>query len=230
MIYILLPLAFSLFLLSSVEIGLYFNKKGRDEHFTLSIVYLKVIKINIKFPEMIFDVKNMIPFMTFKVNLSDINKMKTRKLSKKMVVSPVRVPLSHIWNFTKSLLQGSKRFKTVVKMLTKTIRIVKFNLKISFTSENPVFACITAGMMWSFTYIILSFVSHYFNFKGSERNIDIRPFFLHKESLQIIFEGIIQIRVGHIIIAGIVIPFIWFISQKGYFKTRRAKQYGWTSN
>lgn len=229
MIYIIIALTFSLFVLSPVKFNLYFYKKGSDEHMEISVVYLRVIKVDVKVPEMSFDIKNMIPFMTFKVNLSN-RRIKKVKKTEKVVFSPLRFRIGMALNFIKRLFAQIKRFKPVIRVFLKTIKINKFDIGIKFGVKDPAIAGIIAGGIWSFIYFILSVMSYYFDFERVSSDITVFPLLLKTEPAQIVFKGIIQVRVGHIIITGLFIPVMWLISRRSYFNARRAKEYGWTSN
>jgi len=229
LIYIILALTFSLFILSPVKFNLFFYKKGPDEHLEISIIYLRVIKLDVNVPEMTFDIKNMIPFMTFKVNLSN-RKIKKLNTSEKVVISPLRVRIGIAINFIKRLFSQVKRFRHAIRIFLKTIKINSIDIDIRFGAEDPAIAGIVAGGIWSFIYFILSMMSYYFDFEAISGEVTVLPVFLKTESVQIVFKGIIRVRVGHIITAGLFIPVIWLVSQRSYINARRAKEYGWTSN
>jgi len=229
LVYIIFALIFSLFILSTVKLNLFFYKKGSDEHLEISIIYLRIIELNLKVPDMTFDIKNMIPFMTFRVNLSN-RRIKKMNTSEKVVISPLRVRIGIAMNFIKRLFMQVKRFRQSIRVFLKTIKIDSMDMDIRFGAENPAISGIIAGAIWSFIYFILSMVSYYFDFEARSGKVMVLPVFLTTESAQITFKGIIRVRVGHIIIAGLFIPVIWLASQKSYINARRAKEYGWTSN
>ncbi|HHW02703.1 MAG TPA: DUF2953 domain-containing protein [Thermoanaerobacterales bacterium] len=123
-----------------------------------------------------------------------------------------------------------KKYKIAIKVFLKTIKIDKLSISIKFGSMDPAAAGIIAGGIWGFIYFILSAASYYFDFEGTSSEITVSPSFLTTESAQIFVKGIIQVRVGHIIIAGLFFLVIWLLTRKSYINARRAKEYGWASN
>lgn len=230
MVYIIIfALIFSLFILSVVKFNLFFYKRDSDEHLEISIVYLRIIELKLKVPEMTFDIKNMVPFMTFRVNLSNRRIKKINK-SEKVVISPLRVRIGIAMNFIKRLFTQVKRFRLAIKVFLKTIKIDSLDIDIRFGTKDPAISGIIAGGIWSFIYFVLSMMSYYFDFEAISGKVMVLPDFLKTESAQITFKGIIRVRVGHIIIAGLFIPVIWLVSKRSYINARGAKEYGWTSN
>lgn len=228
MIYIIFALTFFLFILSSVKFTLFFYKEGSDEHIEISIVYLKIIRINVKIPETIFYMSNLIPFVTLKINLSN-NKIKKTK-NNKIIISPLRLRIAILVNFIKKLFQQIKRFKHPVRIFLKSIKIINIDIHIKFGAEDPAISGFIAGGIWSFIYFILSMMSYYFDFERTSAEITVIPVFEKSKSIQIFFTSIIQVRIGHIIIAGLFTSVIWFLSQRSYIKSRGAEEYGWTSH
>lgn len=228
MIYILFALIFSLFIFSPVKFYLLFNKDDSDEHIEISIVYLKIIKINFKIPEMIFYIRNFIPFVAFEVNLSS-NKLNKYK-NKKNVILPLKLKMAMLVNFIKELFQQIKRFKYAARLFLRTVKLINIHIDIKFGMENPAISGIIAGGIWSFIYFVLSMMSYYLDFKKTSASIKVITDYEKSKSIQILFTGIFEVRIAHIIIAGLFFSAIWMFSRRSNIKLRRAKEYGWSSH
>jgi hypothetical protein len=201
-----------------------FNKDDSDEHIEISIVYLKIIKMNFKIPEMIFYIRNFIPFVAFEVNLSK------NKLNKKNVVLPLKLRLAMLANFIKELFQQIKRFKYAAKLFLRTVKLINIRIDIKFGMEDPAISGIIAGGIWGFIYFVLSMMSYYLDFKKSSASIKVITDYKRSKSIQILFTGIFEARIAHIIIAGLFFSAIWMFSRRSNIKLRRAKEYGWSSH
>ena len=120
-------------------------------------------------------------------------------------------------------------YKKTSNYLINSIKIKDLELKIKYGFSDPAITGISAGILWGSIYFILGIVSKFLNLKHAKIKVDVCPDFANKENIQIKFTGIFQMKIGHIIIAAIVIPILWFSSIKR-FKSKGATDYGWTSN
>ena len=82
---------------------------------------------------------------------------------------------------------------------------VTFGLKIPLTG-------ILAGHVWGSIYNFVNIIS-YFNFKATIK-VNVTPIFVKSESLEIDFRGIFKLRVGHIIIASLLVLWYWSLSKE----------------
>ena len=222
MVFIIIALAFSLFFLSPVKIYIKINKNYYTGQAELILNYLNLLKINLLIPEMIFQIKNFTPFLTIKFKFSP----KSRK-SKKVVLSHRRLDLIKLKNFLELLVHNLKRFNRSSHWLLKRVKILKLELHLKFGRDNPEMVAITAGTLWVVIHLIMSRLSYMMDFSEAKINVKIIPYFIDSESLKLRLEGIFQIKLCHIIIASLFLPFIWISSKKSSIKsTEGAAHYG----
>lgn len=179
--------------------------------------------MNFKIPEMFFHMKNLIPFLTLKLNLS--NKKISKSENKKIVISPLRLKALIL-----KLYRQIKRFRHATILFLKTVRFIKANIQIMFAAEDPAVSCFIVGGVLSFLYFILSFISYYINFDKSSISLNVKPVNFMSNSIKVFFSGIIELRIAHIIIGGLLLFVVWLFPERIDIKLRRAKKYGWTSH
>lgn len=223
LIYIILALTFSLFLfLSPVKIHVKIIKTEEGKDAELIINYLSIINIHLQIPKMVLQIKNFTPYLSFNVKL-------TRPLKKaKKDVIPLRYPnIERFKYFINSLTQYVGKFNQISTWMLKLIKIINFELYLSFGRDNPEIISMLTGAAWSVVHILMSKMSYMTDFSKANVKINIIPDFISNEPLKLRIEGIFQIRLGHIIIVSLLLPLLWIYSRKGYNKKiKGAANYG----
>ncbi|MGB9839590.1 DUF2953 domain-containing protein [Thermovenabulum sp.] len=116
-----------------------------------------------------------------------------------------------------------KELLNFIDNLSRYIRIKKLNFYCRIGYNDPAFLAFIIGITWSILFIIYSFFDIFFDLDKKSSSIFIEPDFLNNQ-LKVIFESIISIKIGNIIITAVGYYLI-----KIFRKKRGAKQYGYTS-
>jgi len=182
------------------------HKKKSEEYLKLEANFF-ITKMLVEIPKMKFTIKNFIPVLNFeyKIGSKNVNKLK----SEKAIISPVRNNFYMIIDSTKFLFKYFKSFKKLVNISLNKIKLIYFNIDITFGHENPAVTGVLVGHMWSIIFQSLGLLSFYFDIKGADINARVRPDFFEYKPIQMEINCIFHIRVGHIIIASFLIA--WYL-------------------
>jgi len=213
--YLLVILAFSLFILLPVRVSITLFKKRDNEYIRIEIDCFKALKILFEIPEMKFIIKNFIPTLSFKYQISNKNNKVSK--SEKIVISPLRDRYKIIINIIKALYKHINNLKKISRFLSKHINVLDMNINIAFGSENAALTGFLAGQAWSIVYFGLSMLSFYFNFDNSNIKVNVTPVFINYEPIQIDINCIFQLRIGHIIITSSIVVWYWLVSKQSLF-------------
>lgn len=85
----------------------------------------------------------------------------------------------------------------------KAIRIKRISCYIKYGFNDPFVTGITAGLMWNVVVFAFGILSLFFNIDSSDLCVDLRPDFSGYKPLELHFESIMSMRIGHIITAGL---------------------------
>lgn len=211
--YLLIILTFSLFLLLPVKICIQVFKKKSDNYIRIKMVFFEISKVVFEISEIKFIIENFIPVLSLKYNLNIRNDEISK--SKKIIVSPLKVKYKIITKRLEYIYKYPDNFKkTIIRCLSKFIVLSDFIFNITFGSENAAFTGILAGQIWCAAYILLRIFSTYTNLDYSNVKVNINPVFASQEPLEIEMNCIFQARVGHIIIASLILVWYWILSKK----------------
>lgn len=108
------------------------------------------------------------------------------------------------------------------KML-KYINIKKLNFYCKIGFDNPAILAEIVGVLWGVLLFIYSFLDNYLCINKKNSKVYIEPDFL-KNQTEVIFESIISVKVGNIIIAA-----VYYFLSNTFRKKREAKNYGKSS-
>lgn len=220
LVYILIALAFSLILFSQIKFNIRIKKDAADEFIDILIHCFGIIKIYLQIPQMIFEVKNFIPFVTLKY------KYNRRKRAKKIIISHKRFNIRQLILTMSQLFNQIKRFNVFFRWLLQKVKVLKFKFNLSFGLDDPELMGIATGAIWTAMHFIMSQISRLMDFSNSTTHLNFQPDFINNEPVKIEFEGIFQLRAGYIIITSLVFLIIWVISKKSLKKTKGATNYG----
>lgn len=221
-------LTFSLFIFSPFTLHFVLQKKAHDDFLKIEIQYFKITVIRLQVTEMNLNLKNLVPFLSFKFRLTH-NTNKSRKSKK--VVSHRRYDYKAIILVLKEICHIIRRFFDVAKYTIRLVKVSKIDINARFGCENPALTGILAGQVWGIIFFALSLISNYLNFKDANIKVNVIPTFLQKETIEFYSEGIITLRVVHIIIASLLLITAYFsVKRKSTNKSKGAKKHGWTSN
>mgnify|MGYP002410142692 CR=1 FL=1 len=206
-IYLLVILTFSLFILLPVKFRIILFKRRSDEYIRVEIDCYRVSKIFLEIPKIKFIIKNLIPLLSFEYHIGSKNNRIPK--SERIVISPLRDRYKIVINMIKVLFKHINNLKKIIRFLSKHINVLYFSINITFGSEDAALTGFLAGQVWSIIYVGLSTVSFYLNFDNTNIKINVIPVFTKHEPLQIDINCIFQLRVGHIIIASFFT--VWYL-------------------
>lgn len=209
MIYLIIILTFSLFILLPVKFHAAILKKGSDEYIQVETRCFKILNISLEIPKMQFTIKNFIPTLNFEYHID--NKNNKVPESEKVVMSFLSDRYKIIVNMIKTLFKHISNLKKVIRFLSKHIKVLEFSIGITFGGENAALTGILAGQAWSAVYCGLGIASFYLNFDNANIKTNVTPVFTKYEPLQIDIDCIFQLRVGHIIIASSIAIWYWLL-------------------
>ncbi|KYO64549.1 DUF2953 domain-containing protein [Thermovenabulum gondwanense] len=184
----------------TVRIYFHYNNSG-------FIVLLNFLGITINYDPVLNKIQTRIffPFLEFTVFAS---KRKTKsKVMKNRRISQI----------------GIKEIFDFVNNLSRYIKIKKLNFYCRIGYNDPAFLAVIIGIAWSILFILYSFFDIFLDLDKKSSSVFIEPDFLNNQ-LKVIFESIISIKLGNIIITAVCYYLI-----KIFRKKRGAKQYGYTS-
>ncbi|HEY8361847.1 MAG TPA: DUF2953 domain-containing protein [Tissierellaceae bacterium] len=87
----------------------------------------------------------------------------------------------------------------------KFVKIKKLSLSIKFGFNDPAVTGILTGTVWGVAFFILGILGRYVDLSSSYFSLDIIPDFSGNKPAELHFESIINMRIGHIIIAGLLL-------------------------
>ncbi|TYP59889.1 DUF2953 domain-containing protein [Thermosediminibacter litoriperuensis] len=90
----------------------------------------------------------------------------------------------------------------LLRYIFKIAKIKKISLRIKYGFGDPALTGISAGMIWGLAYFVLY---RLFNLYNSCLSLDIQPDFSENPTTELYLESIINTRIGHIIIAGLLL-------------------------
>lgn len=224
--YLYLIVAFSLIVFLPIKTQIELSKKKVDEYLKIEIQFLKIIKISLEIPKMIFRIENLIPVLSFEYTIYSTKS----KISKpdKIIISPLRKRYKILIEIVRELYKRIYLVKKVLKFFGKFIDFLDLNIHVTFGFENPALTGILAGHVWGSIYNLVNIISYYFNFKEATIKVNVTPIFVKSESLEIDFRGIFKLRVGHIIIASLLVLWYWSLS-KGKLVSKKGSDFLWMS-
>ncbi len=221
-------LTFSLFIFSPFTLHFVLHKKASDDFYKIEIQYFKFTIIRLQVTEMNLSFKGLVPFLSFNFQLTR-SKNKSRKSKK--VISHRRYDYKAVISVLKETCRIIRRFFNVAKYTMGLIKVSKIDINMRFGYENPALTGIVAGQVWGIIFFVLSLISNYLNFKDASIKVNVIPTFLQRDTIEFYCEGIITLRVVHIIIASLLLITAYFsVKRKSTNKSKGAKKHGWTSN
>ncbi|NLZ52152.1 MAG: DUF2953 domain-containing protein [Thermoanaerobacteraceae bacterium] len=219
MIYLLIILAFSLFILLPVKFH-FMLLKGTDDYIKLEINFFNLSKIILEIPEMKFTITNLIPILSFEYKLGSKNNSTPK--AGKVVISPLRDRFKKITNVIKFILRYFNTFKKLIRILLNKVNLIYLNVEVIFGGENAALTGFLAGYIWSVIYQGLVLFSLYLSFDRANIKTSVQPNFLKHEPFQIDINCIFHLRVGYIIIASFIVTWYWLLFNMSLKTNRKA--------
>lgn len=208
MFYLIIILAFSLFVFLPVKISVTFCKTGNREDATFSLEFLRVIKFNIVIPRVLVKIKRSSPVLIFEHFISN-KEINVKTSPETIVLAPHSRRLKVFIYMMRSMYEEVNRFKTTIRFLSKYAEVFKLETYITFGIRDPAFTGIVAGEIWALTYFFLGLIGKTLNLRDADIDIKVNPIFDKAYPLEIEFKSIFCLRLGHIIIVSLIIVVSW---------------------
>ena len=184
-----------LFALCFIKVNLAFEYKRRDvnDYFAVSIfIFNGLIKYKIEIPKV--DTKKKGLFFRKVKRKKKAKSEKKEKLSYGYILESIR-------QYRDFMDKYRVFFSRIFNYLRCKVNIKKLDFDITIGTDNAHHTAILTGLCWSAAGIIISFIHN--NLNLSEKNISIKPDYMGKK-LKVDLFCILNVRIGHIIIVGLI--------------------------
>lgn len=195
---IMLSVAFILLALCliRINIALEYNREGVNDHIVLSLFILNgLVKYKYEIPK----VKAAKRGFIFK-KVKEKGKKEKDKSKHKGKISYGHV-LKKIKYYRNLKNKYNVLIEKIIGYLKCRLQIKKLDLSVTLGTDNAHHTAVLIGLCWSVAGLILSFILN--NLNLIEKNINIKPDYMGKK-LKVDLFCILSVRIGHIIIVGLI--------------------------
>lgn len=209
---VIISLIFILLALCLIRVNVVFeyNRLGVNDHIVLSVFILKgLIKYKYEIPKV--DAKKK-GFTFKKVKEKGKKEKDTSKKKEKMSYSYVIKKIDEFRDFKDKYYVLIKK---IITYLRCRLIIKKIDLNVTIGTDNAHHTAVLIGLCWSAVGLILSFIHN--NLNLVEKNIKISPCYMGKK-LNVDLFCILNVKIGHIIIVGLISLFYIIKSKMGFVK------------
>lgn len=207
----LLGLGFYMFLLVVIFIGMLFvrirfevgyRREGRDDHLRVEMTSLKgLVRYRTEVPVIDIDRYFLEPVLKMEADIESVVSHPVE--DKGMIVRlPVAVILRKLPIYIKQGLAYLDRYRTALRKLLRSIRFHHLTWSAEIGLGDPAWTGIVTGLLWGINGVVYRvFVSNAGEIKKPPV-VSVRPCF-NDTCLRLDFHCIFDMRIGHIIIAGL---------------------------
>jgi len=211
----IIAILFLLFLITIMFLRIRFDvrykRKGEDDLFELQMTMLRgLVKFKTKIPMVEIESRLIKPMVKVKAEAeAGIPHPVTGK------GAIIKIPLLRIFkdfpHYLKKGLQYFNRYKTVIKKVMRSIRFHYFSWTTQIGLGDPADTGIATGVVWALKGLFFPIINSSLGSMKTPPKLLVQPCF-DSRCLWLDFRCIFDIRIGHIIIAGLNIARIRFIS------------------
>lgn len=178
-----------------MEICLHYHKKGIDEELNVRFNILwNLIKLKKDLPYIISKIKKIIPYFTPRAELEESDTGKVKKEKKFTLTSK---------ELLKYIVKIAKVFRRA-NYVIRSIRCKNFSIKAELAGEDAATIGIITGILWAMYGLIIIPVMSKIYFANTQPEISIIPKFNHEKFFTIELDCIFTLKIGHIIIIGLL--------------------------
>lgn len=211
---IILVLTVVIICLIKVNVVIEYNRQGVNDNFVLSFLALKgLIKYKYEIPKIDVNKKGV----KFK-RLKERGK-KEKDTSKKKGKMGYRYLIKKIETFRNFQKKYNVLLEKVYKYLRCRIKIRKIDINVVVGTDNAHHTAVLVGICWSAAGLLLSYIQNKLNLM--EKTVNIKPDYMGKKFKVDLF-CILSVRIGHIIVVGLISVIHIIGSKFGITEVRRS--------
>ncbi len=179
-----------------INIALEYNREGVSDNIVLSVFILKgLVKYKYEIPKVDAGKKGFIFKKVKEKGKKEKDKSKRRK----------KISYSYVLEKIKYYRELKNKYHTLIEKilgyLKCRLQIKKFDLNVTIGTDNAHHTAVLIGLCWSVAGLILSFIHN--NLNLVEKKVNIKPDYMGKK-LKVDLFCILNVRIGHIIIVGLI--------------------------
>ncbi|OPZ87539.1 MAG: hypothetical protein BWY74_03380 [Firmicutes bacterium ADurb.Bin419] len=211
---IILIFVFLILCLIKINVAMEYNRQGVNDHFVLSFfIFNGLVKYKYELPRLDAGKKG--------IRFRKIKKKgkKEKDVSNKKDKTSYGDIISKIEMFRSFRKKYNILIGHIYKYLKCRLSIKKLDINISFGTDNAHHTAVLTGLCWSAVGLLVSFLHNKLNIV--EKSINIKPDYMGKKFKVDLF-CILSMRVGHIIIVGLIILIHIIRNKFGFIELRRS--------
>ncbi len=213
-IVIILVLVFLIICLVKLNIVVEYSRQGINDHFVLSFFILnKIIKYKYEIPKLDAGKKG--------IKYRKIKKKgkKEKDVSNNKDKTAYGDIIAKFERFRNLLNKYNMLISRIYKYLKCRLHIKKIDINISIGMDNAHHTAVLIGLCWSAVGLLVSFLHNKLNIM--EKTINIKPDYMGKKFKVDLF-CIFSVRIGHIIIVGLIILINIIRNKFGFIEARKS--------